>query len=77
MQEYGKRGQVDGVDTWKADGLISIDGVLYMCVSQHSGAGAFPDKIQRAYDASIIKSYDHGKTWSPRRSIQDMGCRGG
>ena len=69
MQEYGKRGQVDGVDTWKADGLISIDGVLYMCVSQHSGAGAFPDKIQRAYDASIIKSYDHGKTWSPRPKV--------
>lgn len=69
MEQYGHMGQVDGSDTWKAAGLISIDGVLYMAVSQHSGAGDYPDNVQRAYDASIIKSYDHGKTWSAKPKI--------
>ena len=69
MQEYGHAGQVDGADTWKANGLISIDGILYMAVSQHSGAGDYPDNVQRAYDATIIKSYDHGKTWSPKPKV--------
>jgi hypothetical protein len=35
-----------------------------MSVSQHSGAIEYGDLIQRTYDASIIKSADHGKTWS-------------
>jgi len=66
MSEYGRMGQPDGADTWKAAGLICIDGVLYMAVSQHSGAGDYADNVQRAYDATIIKSYDHGKTWSAK-----------
>ena len=66
MAEYGHLGQREGRDTWKADGLASVDGVLYMGVSQHSGAGDYPDNIQRVYDGSIVKSTDHGKTWSAK-----------
>jgi roadblock/LC7 domain-containing protein len=38
-----------------------------MSVSQHSSAFDYPDHIQRTYDCSIIKSADHGKTWSAKR----------
>src|SRR5262245_55279009 len=43
---------------WKANGLIAIDGILYMTVSQH--VWPEPDPLQRARDASIIKSSDYG-----------------
>lgn len=67
MQEYGGFGYRDALDSWKAMGLTCVDGVLYMTVSQHSGAQDYPDSIQRTYDCSIIKSTDHGKTWSAKR----------
>jgi len=66
MAPYGRATQREGQDTWKANGLASIDGVLYLSVSQHSTAFDYPDNIQRVYDASIVKSEDHGKTWSPK-----------
>ncbi len=66
MDPYGGICYHDRSDTWKANGLICIDGVLYMSVSQHSSAFEYGDLIQRTYDASIIKSTDHGKTWSPK-----------
>jgi len=66
MAEYGRAVQREGQDTWKANGLVSIDGVLYLSVSQHSSAFDYPDNIQRVYDASIVKSEDHGKTWSSK-----------
>ena len=69
MPEYGRLGQKDGLDTWKANGLVSVDGVLYLAVSQHSGAGDYPDNVQRVFDASIVKSADHGKTWSARPQV--------
>lgn len=69
MADYGKMCGVDGFDTWKANGMTSIDGVLYLGVSQHSGAGDYPDNIQRVYDASIVKSLDHGKTWSVKPPV--------
>jgi hypothetical protein len=64
MDAYGSMGFHDHADSWKANGLICVDGVLYMGVSQHSGAKEYGDLVQRTYDASIIKSTDHGKTWS-------------
>lgn len=66
MADYGHLGQRDGQDTWKANGLASIDGALYLSVSQHSGANDYPDNIQRVYDASIVLSRDHGRTWSAK-----------
>jgi hypothetical protein len=67
MDAYGHMQFHDRADSWKANGLICIDGVLYMAVSQHSGATEYGDLVQRTYDASIIKSIDHGKTWSCKR----------
>ena len=69
MSAYGKMCEYDGADTWKANGLICIDNVLYMSVSQHSGAEDYADLVQRSYDSSIIKSTDHGVTWSPKRRL--------
>jgi hypothetical protein len=64
MREYGHPGWRDGLDTWKANGLVCVDGVLYLGVSQHSSAYDYPDNLQRVYDGSIVKSVDHGQTWS-------------
>jgi len=66
MSEYGGTGQVDRGDSWKGAGLVSVDGVLYLGVGQHSGGMDYPDNVQQAYDGSIIKSTDHGKTWSAK-----------
>jgi hypothetical protein len=69
MTEYGGLAQYEGLDTWKGNGLVAVDGVLYLAVSQHSHAGDYPDNIQRVYDASIVKSTDHGKTWSGKPRV--------
>ncbi len=66
MSDYGHPGWREGQDTWKANGMTSVDGVLFLSVSQHSGAGDYPDRIQRVYDATIVKSEDHGETWSAK-----------
>lgn len=67
MYEFGRHWWREGQDTWKAAGMTCVDGVLYMGVSQHSGAYDYPDLIQWVYDGSIVKSEDHGKTWSQKR----------
>ena len=69
MSDYGSLQFHDGFDSWKANGLVSVDGVLYLGVSQHSSAYAYADNIQRTYDARIIKSADHGLTWSDKASL--------
>lgn len=66
MSEYGKMNEKENLDTWKGAGLVCVDGVLYMGVGQHSGAMDYPDNIQQAFDGSIVKSSDHGITWSPK-----------
>jgi hypothetical protein len=68
MAAFGKGAELRKEDgaSWKASGLICIDGVLYLAVSRHF----YADKrgrnfwIQETWDASIIKSTDHGKSWS-------------
>ena len=69
MTEYGRFQEHDGLDTWKGNGLVCIEGVLYLAVSQHSGAMDFPDNVQRTYDATIVKSTDYGKTWSKKPEV--------
>jgi hypothetical protein len=64
MRAFGNRCQIDGEATWKANGMTCVDGVLYLSVSQHWHF--FPDLIQRTHDASILKSADHGRTWSAK-----------
>ena len=74
MAEYGKcceRKQDNA--SWKASGLTCVDGVLYLAVSRHyydgvGDTGAESARhfwVQETWDASIVKSTDHGQTWSP------------
>jgi hypothetical protein len=51
---------------WKGNGLACIDGVLYLTVSQHTANDIGLDNVQRAHSASIVKSADHGQTWSAK-----------
>jgi hypothetical protein len=51
---------------------VSVDGVLYLSISRHH----YPDErkpfahfIQETWDASIIKSTDHGRNWSATPEI--------
>ncbi len=67
MPQFGKYTQVDPEDgaCWKASGITCVAGVLYLAASRNrymNQTGAF--NIQQVWDASIIKSTDHGKTWS-------------
>lgn len=59
------QGYADG-HTWKTGGMISVDGTLYVVVARQTGAGTndYPQGLQVSEDASIIKSTDHGRTWS-------------
>jgi len=66
MHMYGPLGYYDGYASWKATGMVSVDGVLYMGVSQQSSAYQYVDNVQRAFDGSIIKSNDHGVRWSTK-----------
>ena len=61
----GAQGNYHDGRTWKTDGVISVDGTLYVVVArQVDGHGGYPDGYQSSTDASIIKSTDHGRTWS-------------
>ena len=71
MTSYGLVGSVgDQIncpdhDTWKTGGIISVNGTLYLVVSRQSDAGnQYPSGYQATEDASIIKSTDHGRTWT-------------
>ena len=77
MKEFGSGSetQVEDGGMWKACGLISLDGSLYLSVSRQLTCPTEPHRvwkgrsspfwIQETWDASIIKSNDHGQTWSP------------
>jgi len=81
MKEYGGGSETRREDggMWKACGLTCLDGVLYMSVSRHLTCPTEPNGkwegrwspfwIQETWDASIIKSIDHGKTWSGRSPV--------
>ena len=71
MLDYGEQNAIvpegcsDGC-CWKAMGITSVDGVLYMSVGRHDYGWSSEDFINRqtAQNASIIKSTDKGKTWT-------------
>jgi hypothetical protein len=67
MPEYGFWGEVSPQDHafWKANGLASIDGTLYMTVSRQSGYMDCDIPHQEAFDATVVSSADRGVTWSP------------
>jgi len=65
MAAYGGMGAL-GPDRahWKACGLTCVAGVLYLSVSRHVYMSE-PFWVQWTGDASIVRSDDHGQTWSP------------
>ncbi len=67
MVEYGKGGErgPDGA-TWKACGQECIDGVFYAFVSRNVYGSQSHDPLMRqtAFNSSLIKSEDRGKTWT-------------
>ena len=66
MEEFGVQNQLgrDGA-CWKGNGLISVDGALYMSVSRHWYHVKDYDHRQISRDASIIVSTDNGETFKP------------
>jgi hypothetical protein len=72
----GSGGDYGDGRTWKSEGIISVDGTLYLAVArQVDGYGGYPDGFQPSDDASIVKSTDDGKTWS--NSFGTTGSAGG
>jgi hypothetical protein len=80
MSEYGYATETSPIDngTWKGAGLTCIDGVLYLGVCRNIGPYQHayvrdprgPEFwLQYTWDASIIKSVDHGKTWSAQPKL--------
>jgi hypothetical protein len=67
MIEYGPGGQ-QGTDnaTWKACGQECIDGVFYAFVSRNVYGKESNDPLMRqtAFNSSLIKSLDRGRTWT-------------
>ena len=68
MDAYGTAGQkeADGA-TWKALGQECIDGVFYVFVSRHTYGNESHDPLlrQTAVNASLAKSIDRGRNWTP------------
>jgi hypothetical protein len=65
LEAYGGHDELgpDGA-SWKGCGLASIDGSLYMSLSRHRYGEVTSFFIQQAWDASIVRSDDGGRTWS-------------
>lgn len=67
MDEYGKADET-GPDraTWKVAGQECIDGVFYAFVVRNIYGNKSKDDLlrQTSFNASLIKSTDHGLTWS-------------
>jgi hypothetical protein len=57
--------------TWKSSGCASIDGILYWVVARHNYGEISddPQGRQTAANATILKSTDFGKTWSPGNQV--------
>ena len=67
MDEYGASSQkeADGA-TWKSMGHECVDSTFYIFVSRHTYGNESKDPLMRqtAVNASLIKSSDHGRTWT-------------
>lgn len=52
--------------SWKTGNITSVEGTLYLAVARQLG-GCSADQsvgLQPSFNASIVKSTDHGRTWS-------------
>jgi hypothetical protein len=69
MKESGGWGAGNGPDgrTWKSSGCYCVDDILYLFIGRHmyGDVGKDPFRRQTAINSSIIKSTDHGVTWTP------------
>jgi hypothetical protein len=64
--------------SWKSGGIISVGRVLYLAVARQTGVcTSAPNGEQPSMDASIVKSTDHGRTWSNGFGMANSpgGCR--
>jgi hypothetical protein len=60
----GAPGQCVG-RTWKVGGITSISNVLYLSITRDANMDSYsPPQRQDSQNATIIKSTDHGVTWS-------------
>ena len=50
--------------SWKTTGIFSLDGTLYLVVEQDAYRNVANFGKETARNATILKSTDHGKTWS-------------
>ena len=73
MDDYGKAGQrLANGSNWKVTGADCIDGVFYAFIADnwygsdpaYGGAALDPHLRQTVNNLSLIKSTDHGRTWS-------------
>jgi hypothetical protein len=64
MTAYGTENEVDSLDgrSWKAAGLTSVGGVLYLSINRHNVSG--DATLGWADNGSILKSSDHGLNWT-------------
>jgi hypothetical protein len=77
MWAYGRQTEYRADDgMWKATGIASVDGSLYLGVSRHAHPLGNPFFIQETWDASIIRSDDHGRTWSRMPTLTRPMFRG-
>ncbi len=53
-----------GASNWKTTGITSIEGVLYLVLVQDTYKDASNSGRETSENATIIKSLDHGLTWS-------------
>lgn len=64
MGSSGKEKSCDGcMENWKGCSIICVDNILYVTVSRHRYGTPETNLIQNAFDSTIIKSMDYGKTW--------------
>jgi len=71
MTPFGKlTSLLEDKASWKGSGLACIDGTLYLAVSRHHYMEAESNWIQQSWDASLLKSTDHGKTWSATPQLE-------
>jgi len=70
MTSFGHIADVSQVPdgcSWKSGGIISVSGTLYLSVARQGWTGACKNESngeQPSLNASIVKSTDHGQTWS-------------
>jgi hypothetical protein len=57
-------GDNERATSWKTTGITSVDGVLYLVVEQDTYKDWSNRGRETAKDATILKSYDHGRSWS-------------